>query len=596
MSVKDILSPVFEARRKVQNYFEMPPSSIPIMPQELLVKTGLKSWFWASLALGLGPYVLLMGPAMLGDAEHWFAQGRWWINLSLPAMTIYILLLQPIFRRFLRNLIEIFLPLLPATRDTEQLMAEAYVLHRGREWLAFGLGVGVGWFIGRPWELTNLLLILYGFLGEGLLFGLLGWFVYSILTSTRLLTTLYEQTRAGNPLQSGAFTPLTRWSIGVGAAIIGGIALSTIFVGKTLLLSPINLIVYGILLLGVMLIFLWSVVSASLLSQFRVVRALLLFFVVALLGTLGYQRIEGWELLDGLYMTIITMTTIGYGEISPLSSTGRIYTILLSLISIGIGGYAISALAAFIVEGDFNQIIHRRKMEREITKLNDHIILCGAGRVGLQVAIEFYKTRTPFVLLEQDMAALEAVQRIGDILYIQGNATKDEILRLAGVERAKGLVVAFSDDKDNAFVVLSARSLNPKLRIIARLTDEENAEKLRKVGADEIVSTNIIGGLRIASVMIRPSVVTFLDEMLRVTGQTLRMEELHVKEASDLVGKTLGQVDIGRQTGLLVVAIKSGERGYQFNPGGQTVLQNGDILIVIGTPEQLIPLRRMGLV
>lgn len=226
-------------------------------------------------------------------------------------------------------------------------------------------------------------------------------------------------------------------------------------------------------------------------------------------------------------------------------------------------------------------------MDKKIAKLNNHIILCGLGRVGTQIAAEFYKTLTPFVLIEKDERIIERSLKIGELLYIQGDATKDETLYQAGVERAKGLVAALADDKDNAFIVLSARSLNPNLRIITRLTNEENAEKMHKVGADEIVSTSSIGGMRMASVMIRPSVVSFLDEMLRASGQTLRMEELNLNDAPNLIGKTLAEVKIGERTGLLVVAIKSHSGDYQFNPMGKTVLSEGDVLIVIGTPQQL---------
>jgi voltage-gated potassium channel len=259
----------------------------------------------------------------------------------------------------------------------------------------------------------------------------------------------------------------------------------------------------------------------------------------------------------------------------------------LIITSIGIAGYVISTLTAFVVEGEVKRIIQGRRMDQQIAKLTDHIILCGAGRTGLHIAEEFYRTHTPFVVIEQDKEALEELSRFDELLYLQEDATQDETLLMAGVKRARGLVTTLSEDKDNIFVTLCARSLNPDLRIIARLIEDKNAELLYKAGADEIVSPNAIGGLRMASIMLRPVVVSFLDEMLRVTGQTLRMEEMHADETPWLIKRSLSEVNIRRRTGLLVVAIKSHEHGYQFNPGPDTVLKHGDILIVVGTEEQL---------
>jgi voltage-gated potassium channel len=316
--------------------------------------------------------------------------------------------------------------------------------------------------------------------------------------------------------------------------------------------------------------------------------------IVVSIGTLGYRLLEGWSFVDALYMTITTMTTVGYGEVHPLSEYGRIFTIGLIITSIGIAGYVVSKLTAFVVEGEVKRIIQGRKMDKQIAELNNHIILCGAGRTGLHIAEELYRTYTPFVIIDQDKDALEDVMHLKNLLYLQEDATQDETLILAGVKRAKGLVTTLGEDKDNVFVVLCARSLNPKLRIIARLIEEKNEELLRKAGADEIVSPDAIGGLRMASIMLRPTVVTFLDEMLRVTGQTLRMEEMHIDEMPGLLNRSLGEVNIRRRTGLLVVAIKSQEHGYQFNPGAETILRSGDVLIVIGTEEQITNLHLSG--
>ncbi len=323
-------------------------------------------------------------------------------------------------------------------------------------------------------------------------------------------------------------------------------------------------------------------------SHTRLFYPAIMIVIAASFGTLGYRILEGWSFVDALYMTVITMTTVGYGEIRPLSEHGRMFTIGLIITSIGIAGYVVSKLTAFVVEGEIKRILQGRKMDKQIAALHNHIILCGAGRTGLHIAEEFYKTHTPFVVIEQDKEALEDLLRLDSgLLYLQEDATQDETLLRAGIKRAKGLVTTLSEDKDNIFVTLCARSLNPKLRIVARLVEEKNAELLRKAGADEIVSPNAIGGLRMASIMLRPAVVAFLDEVLRVTGQTLRMEEMHVDDTPGLLNRLLGEADIRRRTGLLVVAIKSQTHGYQFNPGAGTILRSGDILIVVGTEEQL---------
>lgn len=580
----------FRIKQFVQIYFK--PISTTPLPQALLPKMGAFSWFSFSLLLGFSPYLLFCGLAILTNTFAPFSQ-KWWYSLIYPVITTYVMLLAPLFKSYLTQTLSAFFPLLPPTPRGDELKKEASTLRRNQEWQALGFGLLIGWLLGRPWELPTLTLIFYNIIGEGLMFGLLGWYFHALAHGTRLLIILYDQTNGLSLSQSNSVSPVARWTLFVTITLLIGVGLSTIFIGSYMLM-PINITLYVIIFLGLIFIFLSSDVSPSLMAQFRILRAIVLFTIIALIGTLGYHSLEGWDFLDGLYMTIITLTTIGYGEIGPLSDMGRVYTIILSIVSIGIGGYALSAVAAFIVEGDFNRIIHRKKMDKKIAKLNNHIILCGVGRVGTQIAVEFYKTHTPFVIVDADMDAIQEALQIGNILYVNGDATKDETLHMARIEEAKGIVAALPDDKENAFTVLSARALNPELRIVARLTEEENAEKLRKVGANEIVSTNLIGGMRMASVMLRPTVVNFLDEMLRVTGETLRLEEVSIEPDSYLVNKTLAEAQIGQRARVLVVAIKPRNAPYMFNPGGQTRLNMGDVLIVMGSPEQLEGLRRLG--
>jgi voltage-gated potassium channel len=196
----------------------------------------------------------------------------------------------------------------------------------------------------------------------------------------------------------------------------------------------------------------------SALYRRRLLRALFLILFIATTGALGYHLLEGWPLLDGLYMTIISMTTVGYGETRELSNHGRVFTMLLIITSIGTVRYAISNLVTSIVEGEFNRMLRGRRMDKHIANLEHHIILCGGERTGIHIAEEFHKTGTPFVVIEQDAQQVAHLLALGDIRYLQEDATQDETLRLAGIERASGLVSVLSDDKDNVFVVLSARA------------------------------------------------------------------------------------------------------------------------------------------
>lgn len=291
--------------------------------------------------------------------------------------------------------------------------------------------------------------------------------------------------------------------------------------------------------------------------------------------------------MDALFMTIITMSTIGYGEVHKLTPSGQLFTIGIIVLSIGLAGYALSGLGAFIMEGEFKRFLRGRRMDKDISNLTDHIILCGLGRVGLRIAEELNRAGMPFVVIEQDEAALEDVVDQEQILFLHGDATRDETLIRAGIKSASGLMTTLREDKDNVFVVLCARSLNPKLFIVARVIEEKNEPLLKKAGADRIVSPDAIGGLRMASLMLRPKVIAFFDEMLRVTGQLLRIEEVDIDEYPALQNRSLGAVNIRKRTGALVLAIKSGNDAYQFNPGANTELRPGDVLIVVGTDQQI---------
>ncbi|MCB0210319.1 MAG: potassium channel protein [Anaerolineae bacterium] len=566
----------------------------PALPEKLFNPIRLP-WIITSPAIGVGLYLALLVIVDRHNAlDAFFSSGEWWYYSMLPpAMITYFLFVRPLSLRLLHNTLEQFRPLIPSPKTYDRLVTDVRILKPHWEWIFFGLGAIAGWLIIRPWENDIPELVVYNFIALGLMFGLVGWTMYSSLATSRSLSLLQEQVRQINILGARAIPSLARWGVTTALFFIGAMIVVAVFVPFQSFFAPEVLIFNGIVLLVIMLIFLRTGLSTEFMAQFRIIRAITVFAMALLIGTLGYHRLEGWPLMDGLYMTVITMTTIGYGEIGPLSQIGRIFTIFLGLASVGIGGYAISTIAAFMMEGDFQRLFEGTRMDKQIAQLHDHIILCGIGRVGMQIAAELYRSQTAFVVVDQNHEELERLRRLGDILYVRGDATRDDTLRLAGIERAKGMIAALSDDKENSFVVLSGRSLNANLRIVARLVEEENAEKLRRVGADEVVSPNAIGGVRMASMMVRPAVIEFFDEVLNVSGQKLGLEEVQITARSALNGKTLREAAIGREVGLLVVAIRSHDSKYQFNPSAQTKLSSGDILIVIGTPEQLAALRKI---
>jgi voltage-gated potassium channel len=327
----------------------------------------------------------------------------------------------------------------------------------------------------------------------------------------------------------------------------------------------------------------------------RIVVLLVVLLGVLAVGTLGYVLIEGWSVFDALYMTVITLATVGYGEVHPLSPAGRAYTIVLILAGLGVMGYALSTVTAFLVEGELTGILGKRKMERKIKNLREHVIVVGARETGKHVAEELLKTGIPFVVIERDPSHAASLERIGEVLYVVGDAMDSEVLRRAQIESARGLISSIPSDQDNLFIVLTARELNPALRIVSRVVAEESRHKLVKAGADAVVSSNLIGGLRMASEMLRPHVVSFLDSMLRETEATaVRVEEVQVPPTSPWVGRTLEETRIREKVGVVVFGVREAATGkYLLNPAPTFRLGPGDVLIGCADRNQLASLRSL---
>jgi voltage-gated potassium channel len=313
--------------------------------------------------------------------------------------------------------------------------------------------------------------------------------------------------------------------------------------------------------------------------------ALMALVLVLITGTVGYRIIgtpeHSW--MDCFYMTFITITTIGYGEIVDVSQHeyGRLFTVFIAFTGIGVLGYVLSTVTALTLENDFNVTRRRKKMQRKIEQMKDHYIVCGAGLVGSNVAHDLDLTGRPFVIIDSDMAVIQHYLETHSAQpYLHGDTTDNDVLLAAGIMRAKGVFAVAHDDSTNLVISLSAKQLNPSLRVVARCHDLKNAEKTKLAGADEIVSPDFSGGLRIVSAMVRPNVMNFLDEMLK-TESNLRMEEIHIPEKLD--GKPLSMLYLGNQD-CMVLGVHRLE-DWLFNPTASFQLKGKDVLMVMTTPQ-----------
>ncbi|MBI5480418.1 MAG: potassium channel protein [Deltaproteobacteria bacterium] len=338
----------------------------------------------------------------------------------------------------------------------------------------------------------------------------------------------------------------------------------------------------------------------------RMLAAGVLLLLVVLGGTFGYWGLsrsylpadQQWSLGDCAYMTAISITTVGYGEVIQVSRVpyGRLLTVVIIFAGLGVAVYFASALTAFVVEGEFQQLRKRRRMKQQMAKVSGHIIVCGIGTSGLHVVTELLASRWQVVCVD---SSEERVRRVHDlpgganVPCILGDATADEVLKEAGIDRARGVIASLSSDKENLFVVISARQLNPQLKIVAKGVDIGVSEKLRRAGADVVVTPAYIGGIRMVSEMVRPHVTEFLDIMLRDKDKNLRIEEVNLPPDSPLVGKLLSEARIRETTDLLIVAVRTSAGGpFVYNPGPQLRLAGGNSLIVLGGTSSVQKLRQ----
>jgi voltage-gated potassium channel len=308
---------------------------------------------------------------------------------------------------------------------------------------------------------------------------------------------------------------------------------------------------------------------------------------VIVVGVMGYELIEGWNFLDSIYMTVTTITTVGYREVHPLSDAGRIFSIFLMVGGVGGALYALTGIVGYIVEGNIGTVWERRKMQNKINGLKNHYILCGYGRVGEEIARTFKSEDVPFIVIDNRPECVSRLEKT-EYVFMEGDATQDEVLKRAGIERARGMIAAVGTDTDNTYITLSARGLCPTIYIEARASSPEAMTKLERAGANRVILPHAIGGNRMAMLALRPAVVDFIDKVIYSRGREMRLENVDVTENSKLIGLTIK--DVQDKTRVTTLAMQKKGHTLIPNPAADEVVGEGDQLIVIGTRAQLTSL------
>ncbi len=326
-------------------------------------------------------------------------------------------------------------------------------------------------------------------------------------------------------------------------------------------------------------------------GRFRIRYAVLAVVIAIALGTLSFHLIEGWSILDSLYVTTQTVTTVGFGDVTPKSIPGRIFATVFMLVGVGVVLYALTSTVHAIVQSELLAAFGQRRRSRKMSKLRNHFIVCGAGRVGSHLVRDLRQSGEIFIVIERDPQKVAELTDQGVVVLVR-DATLEESLREAGVEYARGLAACLPDDADNVYVVLTARDLNAKLHIVARAAEEQAEVKLVRAGANRVVAPTIIGGHRMATALIKPAVADFIDS-ITASQLELAFEQVEIDPASTLAGCKLRDTNIRSELDIVIVSIRRGDGQMLFNPSGETSIEGGDMLIAIGHPESLIKLNAL---
>ena len=320
-----------------------------------------------------------------------------------------------------------------------------------------------------------------------------------------------------------------------------------------------------------------------------------LFFLISIIaiGVVGYMILSGFNFVDAVYMTVITISTVGFRELHPMGNDEKIFTIFLILTSISLFGYAVSAFTEALASGVFFKQLKLKRVQQRIDKLKNHTIVCGYGRNGMQAIIKLKNYQKEFVVIEKDKDLIETLDEEG-VLYVEGDATTDEVLMKAGIEKVSNLITALPSDADNLFVVLSAHQLNKKCRIISRASNESSYNKLKIAGADNVIMPDKLGGAHMASLVVTPDVLEFVDRLTIEGETTANLEEVDVNDLpKEYLGKTILDLDLRKKTGCTVIGFKASNGSYVINPEASITLVTDTSLIVLGRPEQIVKLRKL---
>ncbi len=308
--------------------------------------------------------------------------------------------------------------------------------------------------------------------------------------------------------------------------------------------------------------------------------------VVLLIGTIGFVLIEHWSVFDAFYMAVITISTVGYKELYDLSFAGRVFNTVLIMVGVSTMFLAVGAMTQTIIELEFNKYFEKRRIRKMIEKLDKHYIICGFGRVGRGAALELQRAGEPLIVIDNDDDKIEWAMKAG-MLAVHGDASRDENLRDIGIERARGLIAALETDADNLFLILSAKGLNPNLKVSARVSEEESEQKFRRAGADSVFAPYTITGSRLAQSILRPHVVQFLDFATGSMGVKVTIEQVRVEEGCPYVSQSLKQMELRSALGVIVLAIRKEGGVMIFNPAPDTQILGGEFLIAMGESDQL---------
>jgi voltage-gated potassium channel len=325
--------------------------------------------------------------------------------------------------------------------------------------------------------------------------------------------------------------------------------------------------------------------------RFRILYALLAVLVAITIGTVSFALIEKWSITDSLYAAVQTVTTVGYGDVAPHTRAGRLFATAFMLAGVGVVLYALTSMVQSIVQSELVATFGHRRLSRRMSKLTDHFIICGAGRVGSHLVRDLLSTRETFLVIENDPRRVAELTDLGVVVLVR-DATLDETLHEARVERARGLAACLQNDADNVYVVLTARNLNPNIHIVARAAEEHAEGKLIRAGANRVVAPTIIGGHRMAVALTKPAVGDFFDS-ITADNLDLAFEQLEVAEISPLVGRKLRDTNIRSELDVIVVSVRDTNGHMLFNPSGGTTINAGDMLIAIGKAESLIKLKAL---